>query len=63
MLRLPGDLSKITAYKLSRWRDRIDQEIDILCEELERIDDYVEGNKEKFGNDGIDYSIKRLEAA
>jgi len=62
-MRLPSDLRKFSEYQLSRWRDRIEEKIDELGEELERIDEWVESNKEKFGNDGIDYPAMRLMAA
>ncbi len=63
MRRLPSDLTKLTGYQLQRWRNAISSEVDILMEEMERIDEWAEGNKEKFGNDGIDYLTGRLMAA
>ena len=56
------ELQGYTEYQLTRLRDRFSEKIDIYMEAIEIIDDWVEGNKEKFGNDGIDYRPARLEA-
>ena len=56
------EMQGYTEYQLSRLRDRFSEKIDQYLEAIEIIDDWVEKNKEKFGNDGIDYSTKRLEA-